>query len=189
MTQTLATRRPWLVRIALVLFLAAAVHVMAIWAAPRVIMAVLLQRLPGTSPDTASGAFFPPAVTASSRAVVMPSPDMLYSICLIDVAQGPVHITAHPELRSYWSIALYADNSDNYFVLNDRQAGTRPVDLWVVPDDASPVRKAAPAGATVVVAPSRRGLLLMRVLTGNYTVEKDVLEKARRSLACTAGPV
>ena len=55
-------------------------------------------------------------------------------------------IRADPKTRSYWSIALYAANSDNFFVVNDRQAGGRPVDLVLVGptrDDAADKQIAA----------------------------------------------
>ena len=44
---------------------------------------------------------------------------------------------------------------------------------------------ALPAGAKVVTAPSGRGLLLMRVLVGDYAAEREAVEAARRSLRCT----
>lgn len=94
-------------------------------------------------------------------------------------------VTAHPQLQSYWSIALYAANSDNFFVVNDRGVGTKPVDLWLVSQQGSAYSRAVPAGAQVIVTPSNTGLLLMRVLTGNYEADKARVEPARRTLACT----
>jgi uncharacterized membrane protein len=41
-----------------------------------------------------------------------------------------------------------------------------------------------PAGATVVKAPSSRGMLLMRVLVGDYAAERETVEAARRTLRC-----
>jgi hypothetical protein len=38
---------------------------------------------------------------------------------------------ANPRLTGYWSLALYASNTDNFFVLNDHDAGMRPVKLLV----------------------------------------------------------
>ena len=81
--------------------------------------------------------YFPAPVTASSRDIVLPSPDLLYSVCVFDVSQGPVRVTANPQLKSYWSVALYAANSDNFFVINDRKAGDKPVDLWLVSEGAN----------------------------------------------------
>jgi uncharacterized membrane protein len=101
-----------------------------------------------------------------------------------DVTSGPVRISANPGLSSYWSIALYAANSDNFFVVNDRAAAGKPVDVWLVSDQSGQADSTIPPGARVVVSPSHRGFLLMRVLTGDYESEKAVVEPARRTLMC-----
>lgn len=179
------TQRLWFYRWLTLAATVVLVHLLAVWAAPRIIMAVVLKGPVAQGMNMQNQAAFPPAVTARSRTVVMPSPDLLYSVCAFDVGQGPVHITAHPQLSSYWSVALYADNSDNFFVINDRKAAGQPVNLWLVSEGANPTDAKAPPGAQVVVAPSRKGLLLMRVLTGDYEAEKAVVEPARRTLNCS----
>ena len=181
------TQRLWFYRGLTLLATAILVHLAAVWAAPRLIMQVLMNGPMAKTMNMHNQAAYPPAVTAASRSVVMPSPDMLYSVCVFDVRNGPVRVTADPKLPSYWSIALYAANSDNFFVINDRQAAGKPVDLWLVSDaSASTGSPQPPAGSTVVVSPSNSGFLLMRVLTGNYDAEKDTLEPARRTLQCTS---
>jgi uncharacterized membrane protein len=152
------------------------VHLLAVWAAPDIIMRVAGNKIGAGI----GGVLHAPPITAQSRTIVLPSPDMLYSVCLFDLSTGPMHITANPKLSSYWSIALYAANSDNFFVLNDQQARGKPVDLQLVSSQS-----AAAASPGAVVAPTDSGLLLMRVLTGDYEAEKAVLEPARRSLQCT----
>ena len=179
------TQRLWLYRAAALLLTAALVPLAAVWAAPRLVMQFLLNGPAATALQWHNRAAFPPPVTAQSRSVVLPSPDLLYSVCAYDVAKGPVRVQAQPTLSSYWSIALYGDNSDNFFVLNDRQAGSKPVDLWLVSAGGNLSASAVPAGAQVVVTPSSQGFLLMRVLTGNYEAEKAVLEPARRTLSCS----
>ena len=111
--------------------------------------------------------------------------DRLYAVCIYDLTQAPLRITASPGLDTYWSIALYAANSDNFFVINDRQVGKGAVDIWLVSPDGNARTPPVPAGAQVVVSPSKEGFLLMRVLTSDYASEAAVLEPARRSLACT----
>ena len=163
---------------------AVAVHLLAVWAAPRLIMQVLLNGPAAKAMDMRNQAAFPPPVTAASRSIVLPSPDLLYSVCVFDLKDGPLRVTAHPQLKSYWSIALYASNSDNFFVVNDKQAADKPIDLWLTPPGET---SAPPAGSTPVATPSTQGFLLMRVLTGNYEAEKSVVEPARRTLNCTKG--
>ena len=162
-----------------------AIHLLTIWAAPRLIMQVVMNGSRAQALNMQNRAAFSAPITAASRDVVMPSPDLLYSMCVFDLSKGPVRVTANPQLKSYWSIALYAANSDNFFVVNDRHADDAPVDLWLVAPDAKSVT--APAGSKVVASPSTQGFLLMRVLTGNYAAEKAVVDPARRSLRCEPG--
>lgn len=178
------TQRLWAYRILTLATTAVLVHLGAIWAAPRLVMGVLLQGPQSRELNMHNQAAYPPPVDANSRRVVMPSPDMLYSVCAFDLRQGPLRIRANPRLDNYWSIALYGANSDNFFVLNDRQAGSAPVDLWLVADAGNSAQGSPPSGAQVVVSPSRTGLLLMRVLTGDYAAEKERVEAARRTLRC-----
>jgi len=178
-------QRLWFYRGLSLLVTAILVHVAAVWAAPRLIMQVLMNGPMAKSLNMNNQAAFPSPTTASSRSVVLPSPDMLYSVCVFDVSQGPVRVTAKPGLRSYWSIALYASNSDNFYVVNDRKAGDKPVDLWLVSEGANREGQPVPQGSEVVVTPSKQGFLLMRVLNGNYEAERATVEPARRTLSCT----
>ena len=182
-------QRLWFYRGLTLLSTALIVHVLAVWATPRLIMNRLMNGPTAQAMNMLNQAAFPPAVDASARRVVMPSPDLLYSVCVFDVSAGPVRVSANPGLPSYWSIALYAANSDNFFVLNDREAGAAPVDLWLVSGGANPRDPAVPPGARVVVSPSTQGFLLMRVLTADYEAEKAIVEPARRSLQCSRGGV
>lgn len=178
------TQRLWFYRVLSLTVTAIVVHVAAVWAVPRIIMQVLMHSPAAQRMNMQNQAAYTPPVTAQSRQVVMPSPDLLYSVCVFDVRDGPVHVTAHPQLTNYWSIALYASNSDNFFVVNDRKAAGKPVDLWLVSEGANAQGKTVPEGSTVVVTPSTEGFLLMRVLTSDYHLEKDTVEPARRTLQC-----
>ena len=176
-------RRLWAWRIGATLALAAAVHLLAVWAVPRVIMGRVLS---AAQPEKTAGVFLPPMTDASARRIVMPSPDLLYATCAFDVSSTPLRIRADPKAPRYWSIALYADNSDNFFVINDREAAGAPIDIVLIGPKAYAQQPALPAGAKLLDAPSARGLLLMRVLVADYAAEKSVVEAARGSLSCEA---
>lgn len=176
-------RRLWAWRIGATLALATAVHLLAVWAVPRVIMGRVLS---AAQPEKTTGVFLPPMTDASARRIVMPSPDLLYATCAFDVGTRPLRIRADPKSPRYWSIALYADNSDNFFVINDREAAGKPIDIVLIGPKAYPQAPALPAGASVIDAPSARGLLLMRVLVADYAAEKSVVEAARGTLRCEA---
>lgn len=178
-------QRLWFYRALSLSVTAVLAHVLLVWAVPRVIMNRVMNGPAAQAMNMHNQAAFPPAVDASARRVVMPSPDLLYSVCVFDVSGGPVRVKAHPQLSTYWSIALYASNSDNFFVINDQAAGTAPVDLWLVSEGPNANAPQVPAGARVVVTPTTQGFLLMRVLTSDYAAEKAVVEPARRTLQCS----
>lgn len=101
---------------------------------------------------------------ANARTVVRPSPDLLYTACVFDLDAGPLHVTA-PVPDSYLSISGFAADTSNFFALNDRDVaadatGPRALDLWVVAEG----RSAPPEATRVIVSPSRRGLILFRML-------------------------
>ena len=157
-------------------------HFTAVWALPWAIMARLAMKAPAET-RVPRAVHLPPMTDHRQRTVVMPSPDLLYATCAFDLRERPLRLRADPHSPHYWSVALYAANSDNFFVRNDRQAAGRPIDLWLVGprtgDDVKP-----PAGSEVVRAPTSRGLLLMRLLVADYASEQTELEAARRSLRC-----
>ena len=101
-----------------------------------------------------------PLATDKARGVVRPSPDLAYSICVLDLSAGPVRISV-PLTAPYTSIALYGDATDNYFVRNDRDTSGKPLDVIVLaPGVAKP--GTLPEGVDVVTAPTVKGLALVR---------------------------
>jgi len=101
-----------------------------------------------------------PPTTEQSRNVVRPSPDILYSICMYDVSKKPLLFTCHlPD--GYWSASFYADNTDNFFVINDRQAKAKTVEILLVGKNMS----VPDPGKTIIVkAQSDKGLALIRMI-------------------------
>ena len=177
------TKRFWIRWTLAVLVIAILVHVLTVWALPRLIMRKVFEGVPVASGP--NRAFYPPMTNADARSIVMPSPDLLYAVCAYDLAKGPLRVTANPVLDGYWSIALYSAASDNWFVVNDRQAAGRPVDLVIQERGALRAAGARPAGTRILESPSQRGLVLMRLLAGDYAKDGPTLEAARRTLACT----
>ncbi|HVT34278.1 MAG TPA: DUF1254 domain-containing protein, partial [Nevskiaceae bacterium] len=106
-----------------------------------------------------------PRADASARAIVRPSPDLLYSACVFNLRDRALRVQA-PVPDSYFSIAGFAANTDNFFALNDSQlqadaSGQKHFDL-VITRAGLPVQ--APAGARVIEAPGERGVILFRAL-------------------------
>ncbi|WP_395647117.1 DUF1254 domain-containing protein [Terricaulis sp.] len=131
-------------------------HVIAINMLPKTLMNVAFERVGAGRVNQWRLA---DRVTENSRAIVRPAPDFAYSACAFDLADGPVVIHVAP-WEDYWSLSLYQSNSDNFFVLNDRES-RQGGDIVLVrrgrgaPDDVA---------GRVVEAPSDRGIALIRRL-------------------------
>jgi uncharacterized membrane protein len=83
--------------------------------------------------------------------------------------------------RAYWSLSLYQDNTDNFFVVDDREDHDG-ADIIVVKAGA-----AAPAhtSAQVVQSPSTRGIALVRRLAPNLEDYAGAVQAGRGDL-CAA---
>ena len=164
--------KTWLRWIVLTFALAVIFHFLTVTLLPRVIMALAMQRILNRSGSEVNTLVHSPRVTVDSRQVVKPSPDLLYSICVFNVAEKPLRITA-PVPDTYWSISFYQTNTDNFFVLNDRQAQSNPVDIVLVgPKKALPQVE----NAQVVVAPANKGVFLLRSLIENENKLGDLIK-------------
>lgn len=56
-----------------------------------------------------------PQITPETQTVIRPSPDLAYTICLIDLSNGPVLIEA-PAWPDYGSLSIFNSNTDNVYV-------------------------------------------------------------------------
>jgi uncharacterized membrane protein len=102
---------------------------------------------------------------AGSDHVVRSSPDMLNMFGVYDASREPVRIRCFvPDWDSYWSISLYAWNTENFYVLNDRKAKPGELELIVVGPGGKHDGK---ANETVVAAPTARGVIVIRAVLNN----------------------
>ena len=166
--------------VAATLALAVVIHILFVAAVPHLVMFMASQRILKKSGSGINRLLLAPRVTVNSRDVVKPSPDLLYSLCVYDVSARPLRITA-PVPDTYWSISFYQTNTDNFFVLNDRQVETDPVKIVLVGPDM-PVPDIA--DAEVVVAPSNKGVFLLRSLIMDEDKLDDLI-RIQRTASCT----
>jgi uncharacterized membrane protein len=169
----------WSYRILATLALAAVFHVLTVMALPRAMMVAFSWK--GKDLGQRSNVLYHgPRVTADSRTVVRPSPDLLYSACAYDVSKAPLRISALvPD--TYWSLSFFASNTDNFFVINDREVKTNPLDILLVGPGMSYKN---PGNAQVVTSPSNRGVAIIRILiTDENRIEE--LTKIQRQASCS----
>lgn len=109
-----------------------------------------------------------------------PSPDLLYSKCVYDVSAGPVRVTT-PVPDGYWSMSVYAENTDLVAVVNDRELPGRRLDaVFALAGQETPV------GVRVIHVPKARGAAFFRTLVSDPAQEAS-LDALRREGSC--GPV
>jgi uncharacterized membrane protein len=155
------------------ILIAVLAHFAFIYATPRVLMHVALERLSGGAYNAWRLA---DRVTPLSRQIVRPSPDFAYAACPYDLSEGPLVISAAP-WDAYWSLSLYAANSDNFFVIDDREA-RYGVEITVVRRG-----RAHPEGASQVVeSPSARGIALIRRLAPTLDSYNAAVQVAREDV-------
>jgi uncharacterized membrane protein len=135
---------------------AAVVHLAAVVAIPRVIMGLVLRGIAARAGE--NRCFHPPLATAEARDIVRPSPDFAYTAAVFDVRERPLRVVV-PLTAPYTSLSGFASNTDNFFAVNDLDAGGPEIDVVVV-GPSTP--RAGLEGLRLAVSPSDRGVLLVR---------------------------
>jgi len=122
-----------------------------------------------------------PRPTSRSRAVVRPSPDLLYSTCVydLDATGGAVRVHTQGMPQTYWSVSAFDMNTNNFYVRNDRQTKNGAVDFVLIAPGAFVDGTKLP----VVIAPTRRGIVLFRTLINDETRFAEI-DRARRNARC-----
>jgi uncharacterized membrane protein len=129
-------------------------------------------------------------VSHTSRNVVRPSPELLYSICWYDLSRSPVRVTSGAPAGTYWSVALYRNNTDNFYVVNDTQTQGAKAD-FVLYNEAqitsggkgSFESQYGHLGVPGVQSPSTTGLVLIRTLINDES-NLPVIDAERRQATC-----
>jgi uncharacterized membrane protein len=120
------------------------------------------------------------APTHKSRQIVMPSPDLVYSSCVYDLSAGDLIISGDlPPQGHYWSLSLYAHNTDNYFVLNDRELAARSFEVVLRREGGG----ASPSGVRTVASPTRTGIALIRMIQ-RKTEDLPIIQASQQSIRC-----
>ena len=176
----------WSRHLILAAIVAATAHALTVWAVPRLIMdRIIALGAADSGLERANGVTLPPPTDHTQRRIVMPSPDLLYATCFFDLTDEPMRVTLSTDYPRYWSIALYASTSDNFFVVNDRSAPDGRVELIVTAASHDSATSIPQNSETQVVSPTHRGMLLMRLLVNDDPEVRAAAESARRSLRCS----
>jgi uncharacterized membrane protein len=148
-------RAPWIIAILVVTVI---MHILTIKAYPYYTM-IKLSLNSDRAPNTI---YHAEPVSADSRRVVRPSPDLIYSICPFDVTEQPLIITAEVPKDTYWSVSMFAINTDNFFVINDQKLGSDWAKIILVKEGEKLTAKED--DTMVVKTSSEMGVVLFRML-------------------------
>ena len=164
----------------ILLILAFALHVITLWAYPYVIMSMVNSKMLERSGGEVNKPVHYGLITPKQRTVVMPSTDLIYSSICFDVSDGALLIKALVPPDTYWSLAFYGSNTDNFYHINDRQADKNPVDILLLGSDTYHPKT---DDAKVIVSPSKKGVILARLLVKD-SGDLDDLVKIQKQLSC-----
>lgn len=146
---------------------------------PVRLMSMAEQRLLKMRNNASNTFFHGRAPTAKARQIVMPSPDLVYSSCVYDLGKGALRMQGNlPPAGHYWSLSLYAHNTDNYFVLNDRELPDRRFDLMLYPPSAG-----VGASKSAVRSPSLTGIALIRMIQRRED-DLAMIQASQQSTSC-----
>lgn len=149
--------------------------------APIVLMAGAERRLLSIRTTGPNSFHHGRAPTHKSRQIVMPSPDLVYSSCVYDLAVGDLAITGTlPPSGYYWSLSLYAHNTDNYFVLNDRELASRTFSVVV----RRKGRGGTPSAGLVAESPTQTGIALIRMIQ-RKAEDLPIIQASQQSVHCS----
>jgi uncharacterized membrane protein len=164
--------------------IAIGVHAVTLALLPNFVMAQLLDRL--AREGGYNTMHHASRADDNSRIIVRPSPDLLYSICPFDLnsAHGAVHVQADVPDGTYWSVSLFSDNTNNFFVENDRQAKRGRVDFVIVGPRTGTVDDTDRWTPPQIYSPSIKGLVLVRTLINDESRFAEI-DQARRRVTCT----
>lgn len=150
--------KTWPLWIAGVIAVAAVFHILTVLAFPygvmnRAIAGIVVQA------GGVNKVVYPDLPTAEARGIVRPSPDLLYAACVYDVSDRPVKLSS-PVPDTYWSLSTFAANTDNFFVVNDREVRSKRIEIILAANEDA----VSEPGVPLIVAPSERGIVLFRSL-------------------------
>jgi uncharacterized membrane protein len=165
----------WLLPLATGLVAAIIGFCLVINAVPGFLMSKAMDRISAASDVSENAVWHGPITDETTRRVVRPSPDILYSVCLFDLSDGPLELTVPwPSDDSYASVSFYDANTNNFAVVNDRDVDGAEASHLLLAEDGE-------SGS--IQSPTQTGLALYRrVVMGGTSVEQADTE--RRGFDC-----
>ena len=123
-----------------------------------------------------------PEPAAGSALMPLMDPAMALAVCRYDLSPGPLKLTV-PVSLAYTSVSFYTRAGVSYYVINDRAAGRRVIELELMtPEQRAELpgdEEVTAADRLIVESPTATGLILIKALAP----EPGLLPFARSALA------
>ena len=156
----------WLLWTLAGILLGGIVHLATILLLPRTASQDAYARLATITPVNAVTAI--PGPTPGKALLPFMDPAFAVAVCRYDLANGPMRLTA-PVSQAYTSVTFYTRLGVAYYGINDRAAGRRNIDLFLM---TKPQRDALPeeedvtaADRLIIESPTATGLIVLRALS------------------------
>lgn len=176
---------PWLI---FTFIMAAALHIIGMWYLPRYLTQKTVDGIykrRGTWQINTLG--YGGLRYAGTDTVVRDNPDTVTSFAVYDVSEKPLKVhCVIPESDNYWSLSLFAWNTDNFWVRNDRNAASKEFDLVIVREGS---RYVPQGNEEVVASPSDKGIFLIRMIVTNRDDKEELARIAEVQKKTTITPV
>ncbi|QCI66522.1 DUF1254 domain-containing protein [Phreatobacter stygius] len=172
------------------LILGLAVHILSVFALPRLAPDDARARLDGAPVNQVT-------MLGASAATRLPLADPAFetAICRFDLAAGILHVRA-PVTPHYTAIALYTATGLAFGAINDKAATRRTMDLFVVTSaqrrELATGEDETQADNLIMVSPTPEGFVLIRALAvqpGHAALVRDQLAQQSRCEILTAEQV
>jgi uncharacterized membrane protein len=168
--------RLWIAPLIIGLLLGIVAYHAALLATPYALMQLAMNRIGG---DGKVNQFrHGELATAANQPIVRPSPDLAYSNCIFDIAEGPVLVDVAPVPGHYWSVSIFDARTDVAAVRSDRDTRGKPARLALASKG-----QLVPAGYERVELAYARGIILIRILLASRE-EFPSVDAIRRKSTC-----
>jgi uncharacterized membrane protein len=171
------------------LLLGGIVHLATVLAMPRAATQDAYSRLVPVAPVNTVAPL--PAPTPETSIVPFMDPAFATAVCRYDLSAGAIKLNV-PVSEAYTSVTFYTRNSVAYYAINDRAAGRRAIELYLmtaaqhaqVPEEED----VTAADRLIIDSPTATGIIALRALAP----EPGLMPMARHALAaaqCHIEPV
>jgi len=173
----------WVILVIAGFIIGGIIHLGTILALPVVAARDGYARLAAITPVNAVAQL--PQVAPGHELMPLLDPAFAYAACRYDLAKGPLKLTA-PVSPSYTSVSFYTNKDVAYYAINDRSAGRRVIELYLMSEDQKadlPENEDITAADRLIVeAPSQIGVIIIKALAP----EPGQMPQARAAVAAAS---